>query len=377
MRNARFLTGLAIFAMATPAAAQDGPEPRETKLEHVERDRAAGDFARARKGLEDLLAQYPDDPDLLRRLATVRAAEGDLDEAQSVIDRALTLAPQDRDIQMARANILFWRGERLAAQQQAEAIASVAPDYPELDAILAKLAQREVQQRVRLTALTIGGGVSDIAFDNRAGETWSSQDASVGISLGGNTGASLAVEREERATTDVRISGRLDQRLGRHVAYVSGSVVPKADFRERWSIGAGGEVALSNRLMALVDMRYADYRERTVFALQPGLRFSFDDATYVTARATNLVGGGEDYRLGGSLQLNYRPEGRLGGFVVLASYPDVEEDGVRQLRSAASGLSVPLGNGFTLTAVGAYDDREGSYRRLSGTLVLGFRFGAR
>ncbi|MEN7536297.1 DUF6584 family protein [Aurantiacibacter flavus] len=362
--------------MATPAAAQDGPEPRETKLERVERARVAGDFAQAREGLEALLAKYPDDPDLLRRLASVRAAQGDLDDAQRLVDRALALAPQDLDIQLARANILFWRGERLASQHQAEAIASVAPDYPELDSLWAKLAQREDQQGVRLTALTFGGGVSDIAFDNRAGETWFSQDASVGFSLGGNTGASLAVEREERATTDVRVSARLDQRLGQHLAYVSGSVVPNADFRESWSIGTGGEVALSNRLTALVDMRYADYRERTVFALQPGLRFAFDDATSVTARAINLLGGGEDYRLGGSLQLNYRPEGRLGGFVVLASYPDVEEDGVRQLRSAAGGLSVPLGKGFTLTTVGAYEDREGSYRRLSGTLVLGFRFGA-
>ncbi|WP_137681319.1 DUF6584 family protein [Aurantiacibacter suaedae] len=377
MKRALCLTCLALVVMAKPALGQDVAVSREEQLERVERDRAEGDLAAAGEGLERLLARYPDDPDLLRRLASVRAAQGDLDQAQTVIDRALALAPEDLDIQLARANILLWRGQRLAAQQQAEAIALVAPDYPELGLLEARLAQDDEERGMRLTALNIGGGVSEISFDNRSGEVWSSQIASLGLSLGSASGASVTLEREERATTDVRLSARLDRRFGRHAAYISGSVVPDADFRESWSIGAGGELALSDRLTALVDMRYADYRDRTVFALQPGVRFVFGDAVSLTARAINLLGGGEDYRLGGSLQFDYRPEDRLGGFVVLASYPDVEADGVRQLRSAATGLLVPLGNGITLSTVGAYEDRENSYRRLSGTLVLGFRFGAR
>ena len=290
-------------------------------------------------------------------------------------DRALALAPEDLDIQVARGNILFWRGDIKAAQRQADAISAVAPDYPELDALSAKLAAPEQAEGLRVTALTVGGGVSDIAFDNRDGETWSSQNASLGLALSRETGASLAVEREERAATDIRLAARVDRRFGRGSAYISGSVVPNADFRESWSIGTGGEIALGERTSALIDIRYADYRDRNVFAVQPALRYAFDDAATVTVRAINLFGGGEDYRLGGSLRADYRPQGRVGGFVVLASYPDVEADGVRQLRSVATGLLVPLGDRFTLTTVGAYEDRKDSYRRLSGTLVLGFRFG--
>ena len=367
---------IASLAIQVPAIAQAPAVTRETQLETAERARAAGDFAQARETLESLLAQNPDDPDLLRRLAAVSAAQGDLERAQAQIDRALALAPDDLDIQLARGNILFWRGERDAAQRQADAIAAVAPDYPELGALRMKLAAREQAGGIRITALSVGGGVSDIAFDNRDGETWSSQDASLGLALSPGTGASLTVTREERAATDVRLAARVGRRLGQGSAYISGSVVPDADFRERWSVGAGGEAPLGGRVTALIDVRYADYRDRDVLAVQPALRYAFDDATSATVRAINLLGGGENYRLGGSLQLDYRPEGRTGGFVVLASYPDVEADGVRQLRSIAAGLLLPLSDRITLTTVGAYEDRENSYRRLSGTLVLGFRFGA-
>ncbi|WP_459787985.1 tetratricopeptide repeat protein [Alteriqipengyuania sp. 357] len=356
--------------------AQAGGETREQQLERIEQARIAGRYEEARRGLEQLLAANPDNPDLLRRLASVSAAQGNLAQAQKQIDRALALAPNDLDIQLARANILLWRGERAAAQRQADAVAVRAPDYPELDSLQARIAEDSARDSVRVTALAIGAGVSDIDFDNRDGESWSSQTASVGLALSRNTGASLAVEREERAATDVRISTRVDHRLGRNSVYISGSVVPNADFRESWSIGTGGEIALSDKATALVDVRYAEYRDRNVFAAQPGLRYAFDDTTSVTARTINLVGGGEDFRLGGSLQFDYRPESTLGGFAVLASYPDVEADGVRQLRSGALGLIVPLADRFTLTTVGAYEDRENSYRRLSGTLVLGLRFGA-
>lgn len=367
---------LAALASHTSAFAQGAPQPRELQLERIEQARADGRYDEARRSLEQLLAVNPDDPDLLRRLASVSAAQGDLTQAQEQIDRALTLAPDDLDIQLARANILLWRGQRAAAQVQADAIAARAPDYPELDLLQARLAEDAARSRVRVTALFMGGGISDIDFDNRDGESWSSQTASLGLALSRDTGASIAVEREQRATTDVRFSTRFDHRLGTSSVYVSGSVVPDADFRENWSIGAGGEIALTGRATALLDIRYADYRDEGVFSAQPGLRYAFDDQTSVTLRAINLFGDRDDFRFGGSLQLDYRPENRVGGFAVAASYPDVEAGDVRQLRSGAIGVVIPLAERVTLTTVGAYEDREDSYRRLSGTLVLGFRFGA-
>ena len=370
------LACLALVAMTAPAFAQDGAAPREAQLETIEQARIAGDYAQAREGLERLLAQSPDDADLLRRLASVSAAQGRLDEAQRQIDRASRIAPDDLDIQLARANILYWRGDFDGAERQAAAIASLEPGYPELDILRAKLDAERRRDAVRVTALAIGGGISEIQFDNRGDETWSSQTAALGLALSRDSGIGFAVEREERAVTDVRLSARADHRLGDNSIYVSGSVVPDPDFRESWGIGAGGEADIGKNARLLVDLRYADYRNREVFVAQPGLRVALGDAFSVTGRAINLFGGGEDYRIGGALQLDYRPEQRPGGFAVVSSYPDVEADGVRQLRSAALGIDLPLAERLTLTTVAAYEDRKNSYRRISGNMVLRIRFGS-
>ena len=41
----------------------------------------------------------------------------------------------------------------------------------------------------------------------------------------------------------------------------------------------------------------------------------------------------------------------------------------------ALGVAVPLSDRFTLSGATSYEDRENSYRRLSGTLALSYRFG--
>ncbi|MCP9223613.1 YaiO family outer membrane beta-barrel protein [Erythrobacter sp. LQ02-29] len=366
-----------LLAVAAPLAAQTPEMPRTERIEQADRARAEGNFEQARAILSALLADAPDDAGLLRRLAVVQAADNDLDAAQATIDRALRLAPDDLDIQLARGNILSWRGQTHQARAQAAAMVAVAPDYPELDQLQARLMRAEAGDRPRIVALSVVTGFSDISFDNRDGQTWYSQSVAAGARLSDDLSAALAVEREKRASTDTRLSARIDRRIDQGFIYLSGSVVPNADFRESWSMGAGGEYALGGRATALLDLRYADYGTGGVFVAQPGIRLSLARDVALSARAINLFGGGNDYRLGGALQLDYRPEGRMGVFASAASYPDVEADQVRQLRSGALGVVVPLNTGLTLTAIGAYDDRKDSYRRLSANLVLGFRFGDR
>ena len=60
---------------------------------------------------------------------------------------------------------------------------------------------------------------------------------------------------------------------------------------------------------------------------------------------------------------------------LLATYPDAETDGVRQLRSAAIGLAWPVARTVTISAIGVHEDREDSYRRNSLTVVFARRFG--
>lgn len=372
---ARSLPALLVAAMPLPIAAQDTAATRTAQLDAAGEPREAGDFAAARRILLALLAATPDDPDLLRRLAMVEAGAGNLAEAQARIDRAAALAPDDLDVALARAYILYWREEVAAAQDTVDAIGVRDPDYPELAALRDNLARRSRADGVRLRSLAVSGSVSDIAFANRAGQAWTGQSVAIAVDAGRASTLTFGLEREDRGPVDTQLSGRFDHRIGNGLLYVAATVVPSADFREEWSLAAGGEIAATDRVAASVDLRYAEYATGSIVAIQPGLQFDLGRGLAVTGRAINLFGGGEGYRIGGSLRLDYRPANGPSAFAIGASYPDVEADGVRQLRSAAVGLTLPIADRVALTAATSYDDRENSYRRLSGTIALSYRFG--
>ena len=349
---------------------------RDLQVQAAAEARTAGDYAQARRILSGLLDPMPDDPDLLRRLAMVEAGDGNLAEALSLVDRASQLAPDDLDVALARGYILYWLGEFDAAESAADLIAEHAPDYPELAVLQANLDRSRDGGGFRLRALSVSGGLSDIAFENRASQTWTSQAATIAVDLSARSSVTIGLAREERQATDTRLSARFDQRFGNGFAYIAASVVPKADFRERWSAAVGGEVRVAERLTAILDTRVAEYNTGAILAVQPGLRLDMGHDFAVTGKAINIFGGGESYRLGGSLRFDYRPVTGPSLFAIAASYPDVEADGVRRLQSGAVGLAVPLSDRVSLSAATSYEDRKDSYRRLSGSLALAYRFGA-
>jgi YaiO family outer membrane protein len=361
--------------MAAPLAAQQPLETRSERVEAAEAARSASNFAEARRLLRSLLAEAPDDADLLRRLAMTEAGDGNLDEALALVERASQRAPADLDVALARAYILYWNGQYDAAEQAVAGIAARAPDYPDLAPLEANLQRQRDAGGIRLRVLSASASVSDIAFDNRGSQTWTSQNVAVASDVSQRSSITLALAQEDRNTKDTRLSARIDRRIGTGFVYIAASTVPDADFLERWSLAAGGEDRISERLTAILDTRIAEYETGTILALQPGLRFDLDDDFSLTARAINIFGGGDSYRLGGSARLDYRADSGLALFAIAASYPDVEADGVRQLRSGALGMAVPLSDRFTLSGATSYEDRENSYRRLSGTLALSYRFG--
>ena len=88
--------------MAAPLAAQQPLETRSERVEAAEAARSASNFAEARRLLRSLLAEAPDDADLLRRLAMTEAGDGNLDEALALVEQASQRAPADLDVALAR-----------------------------------------------------------------------------------------------------------------------------------------------------------------------------------------------------------------------------------------------------------------------------------
>ena len=374
-RTRLFLRGMAACIAASALAPAALAQALMVDREAAHQAYVAGDFHRAGLILRDLLKETPDDPDLLRRLAAVQAASNDLGAAQVTIDRAISLAPGDPDIQLARANILFWRGRVSEAQAQADQISSRYPGYPGLDRLAASLQQAKSDRQLRLQSIGVGASVSNASFASGTGQTWYVQRGTVAARWGTGNIAAFEIEREERLTTDTRLSGRIDLPNGKNRYFLTGGITPNADFRENWNMGGGAELAVGQSSTLLVDGRFAEYRSDDVVALGAGLRRQLSPTLDLTARSIHLLGGGEDYRLGGSLQADYRHPRLPAMFAIVASYPDAEIDGTRQLRAVAAGTRFALSEKLVLGLTGEFESREDSYERFAISLDLRWRFG--
>lgn len=359
--------------IALPALAQISASDREA----VQEAYVAGDVVRAEQLLAELLTKSPQDPDLLRRLAAVQATKHDLGMAQATIDRANDLAPEDPDIQLARANILFWRGRIAEARLQVGQIAQRHPDYPGLDTLQTSLREVVEARRFRLRSVGAGASVSDASFASGASQKWYVERGSVSAQWGEGRSASLDIEREERLATDTHIAGRVDIAEGSNRFFLAGTVTPNPDFRETWSLGGGAEVPMGKHSTLLIDGRFAEYTGDDVAAFGFGLRQSLSSRLQLSARSIHLFGGGDDYRFGGALRADYSHPQLADFFAIVASYPDVENDGAQQLRAVAVGARRPLSNRLTLGLTGEYESRENSYDRTAVSLDLRWRIGKR
>ena len=373
MKLVQISAGLAAAVALLPVQAK--AQVSAIERDSVQQAYVAGDLDRAEELLTDLLAQKPNDPDLLRRLAAVQAGRDDLDAAQATIDRAMDLAPHDTDIQLARANILLWRGRLDEAQAQRDQIVAEKPDYPGLAPLNAALRQARQDRRLRLRSLGIGTSISHASFASGLGQTWYVQRGSVAAQWGTGNVAAIDIEREERSSIDTRVAGRIDLAGLSSRYFIVGSVTPNADFRENWSLGGGAELDLNDTTTLQFDGRYAGYRSDDVVAVGASLRYRFTPALEVSARSIHLFDGGEDYRLGGTLRVDYRKPRLPELFAIVASYPDAEVDGTRQLRAVAGGARLSLSDRIVLGLTGEYESREDSYERTAFSVDLRWRFG--
>lgn len=363
---------LAIIVLAVPAgtALAQSADPRAA----VQAAYVAGDFGRARSLLAPLIAANPEDPDLLRRLALIEAAQGDLAAAQKAIDQAALRAPADPDIALARGNILMWRGQIAAARREATEVAARHPGYSGLAELNSAIDRAEAERAFRLVSIGLGGTIARATSASGLGQTWSTQRASAVVAWGENATATVEADREERDAIDTRIAARIDLPAGKGRMFASGTLTPNADFRERWSVMAGGEVPVVAGTTMLIDGRYAAYLTADVGVAGLGARFDLGKGLALTARSIHLFGGGESYRLGGSMRADYEPAEGAALFAIVASYPDTEADGTRQLWSVAGGARFQLDEHLILGLAAEHESRRDSYRRTGVSLNLRWKF---
>ena len=366
---------LVLISAFAPVSLSAQENARVEELEKSQRAYIDGEYHLALAIISRLMMENADDADLLRRYASIEAALGNFAAAQISIDRAKDIAPHDGDILLTRANILYWQGNYHQAQLQASELGELAPDYPGLRPLQSALRKALQADVMALRTLSLGSSLSTAKFSTGASQQWLTQYTAV--SFGSETSiVSLLVEREERLQTDTRLSGRLDIASGENWLHVSGSLTPKPDFRESWSVDAGADVAASSTYRLLVDGRFAKYSTDDVVTMGLGVRREFGRELHITVRSLHLFGGGEKYRLGAALRGDYHPNETTSSFVTLASYPDAEIDGTRTLRSVAAGVAWQPTDRVRLGASGVYEVRERSYKRSSLALDLRWTLGS-
>ncbi len=357
-----------------PSAAQAQPE--DPRFDKAIAARSAGDFGKAIELIEQIDAQYPNDPKTLRLLGNAYAAAGEHILGIATLERARLLAPQDQDIALALGRVMIWSGRLDDAEATADEIALAQPDNVELPELRRSIDRARHKPRNR-PRITLGYTLSQVKIGNSRRD-WNGAVVAIDAPIGSLTTLAGEIDVENRAeTTDTRFSGRIDHRLASGAAiFLVGSVTTNPAFREDWSLRAGGEAPLLANVALMVGLRHADYGSSNVTVVEPGIRLqSANGSASMTLRSINFWAEGNDYRSGWSLRSDVEMWRACLLSAGIATYPDTEAGQTRRVRSLFGAVTAPLSERLNVRFGADYEKRIGSYRRTGVTLGVTWRFG--
>jgi len=328
--------------------------------------------------LEAARTANPDDPEILRLLGSAYAYDRRYPEAIATLRRAEALAPADFDIKAALARAYLWSGDRDAARAEVTAITATDPANADARQILAQLdAPRDTPGTYGL-GVAISQSLSHVDLDTGRDRTWSTTMIAGFGAIGPATTLTLTGEREDRQTAvDTRLEARIDQQFGGGISgHVAIAGTPHADFRERFSVGAGVEAPVMAGLTLLADVRHASYGNGVnVTVFEPGARVALRSTGFsVTARMINLWDETGTDRTGVSSRIDKEFAGGATLYAGAATYPDTEAGITRRVDAAFAGGSLPLTARLKVRIGVDYEQRKSSYRRTGASLGLQLRF---
>lgn len=320
-------------------------------------------------------AQEPTSADGWRISAREQAAQGNMTEAEKSIDQAHALEPANRDIQIARANILLWLGKPEEAAAQANAVRMADPSYPglfEFDAALSRQGQHTTEPG--LLSVTAVFGRAGLKFASGRKTSW--KNAVIAAAFGRREGAILTAEidAERREQTDVRFAARVTARTASGAVYLGAGITPQAAFRDDWRIEAGGNAALARDLQGSMGLRIAHFGTGVTTAIEPGVTYNLSPSLSAGVRMINLLDEQGHYRAGGAFRVDHQTTEAGTVFAAMARYPDTEAGITRTLQAYSLGATWALNPHWRLRVAAANETRQSSYRNRSVNIGLEYRF---
>jgi YaiO family outer membrane protein len=270
---------------------------------------------------------------------------------------------------------LLWSGRAPEAALVADGVNAADPNNPELPAL--RDAIHNAAPRAGASALNFSQSISAVSLRGRD-ETWFESVLAASAAVSGRMTLTGEVEQSYRSkVSDTRVSVRLDGKLDFGGVYVSGSVTPHADFREKWSLRAGGELQLSPIVTAILDARHADYGTANVTVVEPAVRLQTrSGGLSLTLRSINLWDETGKHRNGWSIRSDVEAGQGWRLFGGAATYPDTEAGVTRRVRGGYAGVVAPLSGRLTLRLVADHEHRVATYSRTGLAIGLGWRFGS-
>lgn len=365
--------------LATPAAFAASPEAsREaamTAREAAMAARTAGDHARAIALFEQLRAATPDDADLLRLLGTTYAFDHRYDAAIATLESAQALAPDDLDIALALARAHLWAGQTAQAHEQAQALANTAPDNAEVARLLAEVTRTQAQGDAdgHPLTLTVNQGISRVSVGD-ARRTWYDSMAALSARVSPRTTLTGEVTREDRAglvDTHLALTGATRLSDGAS-ATLTVTATPNAQFREKFGLRAGTDIALTRHLALVAQARYGDYIGGVnVVSGAAGLRLhDAEDRHALTLQSIFAWNQGDGQSPGWSLRADSALTSRTSLYLAGATYPDTEAGITRRFEGLYGGLTHRFDSRLVLRAGLGWERRRDSYTRRTANLAL-------
>lgn len=373
MSNHKKLWLTALCLMTAPAEAE--ALISDPRFDQATMARNAGDFIKAVQLLEEIDSEHPNDPTTLRLLGSAYAAGGDYILAIDTLKRARLLAPQDQDIALALGRVMIWSRRLDDAETVANEIALAQPDNVEL-LDLRQLLSRARQMPANNTRISLSHTLSWVKIGNSKAD-WTETVVSINAPVAARTKVVGEIDVENRAgTADTRFVGQIDRRFTHSAAiYLAGSFTTNPDFREVWSLRAGGEVQIFANVALMGALRHADYGSSNVTAFEPGVRVqSANGRASITVQSINFWAERNDYRNGWSARTNLEFWQAWLLSAGAATYPDTEAGQTRRVRSFFGAVTAPLTDRLNVRLGADYEKRIGSYHRTGVTLGIAWRF---
>jgi YaiO family outer membrane protein len=360
-----FLSFTAI-AFAVPAAAQTAQRDYEAGVAA----RHAGHPGEALTYLDRAAAAEPENADIQLQIGFANLAMGRLDAAEAAFRRTLDLAPDYADARLGLARVAQRRGDRAAAMAELDRI---GPGHSEADQLRRQIEAAAAEQPWRWR-IDLDGSYSRI--ENLP--DWQSATLLVQHRPGANATIGVTADTTSRFDqTDTYGEARVDYRFSPGgYAYVLAGGTPNADHRPKWQLGAGASVRIHDGPYATVlrlDLRQADYPTGDVQTLNPGIEQYLNGRAWITAQWIN-VWDSDAHSSGWLIRGDLMPTDRMRLFAGAADAPDLDAGVVIRTTSFFGGLSVDVGDRYTLRLSYTHDDPEGSANRGTMAIGMGYRF---